>query len=130
KPDEKGKACDLRKLDLELPWPNRNSAVPNNVHYRMDEEEVCNPRLTSLFPEEWYGRGKVKVYPNPTYDKLRIEGIGSGKATIYNAGGGIEGIYRITGVMEIDVTSFASGVYMIRFESEGNSPVVKRWVKI
>ncbi|MBK8080997.1 MAG: T9SS type A sorting domain-containing protein [Saprospiraceae bacterium] len=129
-PDEKGKACDLRKLDLQLPWPNSNSAVPNNVHYRMDEEEVCNPRLTSLFPEEWYGSNGVKLYPNPTSDKLTIEGIEKGLAHICNVSGKVVAVYQIAGTTEIDVTSFVSGVYIIRFENGANQPILKRWVKI
>jgi hypothetical protein len=129
-PDEKDKACDLRKLDLQLPWPNRNSAVPNNVHYRMDEEEVCNPRLTSLFPEEWYGSKGMRVYPNPTSDKLTIEGMEKGLAHICNVTGKVEAVFQIAGITEIDVTSFVSGVYIIRFENGANQSILKRWVKI
>jgi hypothetical protein len=130
KPDEKGKACDLRKLDLQLPWPNSNSAVPNNVHYRMDEAEVCNPRLTSLFPEEWYGSKGVKLYPNPTSDKLTIEGMEKGLAHICNVSGNVVGEYHIKGKTEIDVSSLTSGVYIIRVNNKIDPTVVKRFVKL
>ncbi|MBK8080999.1 MAG: T9SS type A sorting domain-containing protein [Saprospiraceae bacterium] len=114
-PDEKGKACDLRKLDLQLPWPNRNSAVPNNVHYRMDEEEVCNPRLSSLFPEEWYGSKRVKLYPNPAMDRLTIEGIeGQGQVSFYNLTGQLmKKILTLNG-QSLDISDLHQGVYILK----------------
>lgn len=71
-PDEKGTACGLEKMALTLPYPNSNSAIPNNPHYRMDEAEVCNPRITSIFPVSWY-RNNVLIYPNPSSDLITIE---------------------------------------------------------
>jgi hypothetical protein len=120
KPDEKGKSCDLRKLDLQLPWPNRNSAVPNNVHYRMDEDEVCNPRLTSLFPEEWYGRKGVKVYPNPASDKLNIQGEGIHTIEMYSTSGIKVKTLTTQKQAEIDISDLPPGMYILQVYDRQN----------
>ncbi|MBK8623641.1 MAG: T9SS type A sorting domain-containing protein [Saprospiraceae bacterium] len=130
-PDEKGAGCGLKKMDLELPWPNSNSAVPNMVHYRMDEEEICDRSLTSLFPEEWYQSKKVKIYPNPAYDRLHIEAEGDVTINMINIAG--ETVVR-TSVIDkssIDISTLPAGVYFVRIEGPAYlHPQVNKLIKL
>jgi hypothetical protein len=130
-PDEKGPACGLKKMDLELPWPNDNGAVCNMVHYRMDEEEICDRSLTSLFPEEWYLSKKVKIYPNPAYDRLYIEAEGDVTINMINIAG--ETVLR-TSVIDknsIDISTLPAGVYFVRIEgADYTHPQVNKLIKL
>ncbi len=125
KPDEKGKACGLEKLGLTLPWPNSNSAIPNMVHYRMDEAEVCNPRISSLFPISWY-KSRPRIYPNPASDHITIESSTSCSVDIYHITGQQVLSTQVVPSGQIDISGLKDGVYIVKCKgTDGTSAVTK-----
>ncbi|KAA1245068.1 T9SS type A sorting domain-containing protein [Aquimarina sp. RZ0] len=74
---------------------------------------------------------KIKIYPNPTYSQLNIDIADSNfdEITMFSSKGEI--VKRIDSKMHslsIDVSEFASGIYFVRFVSEGLA-VTKRFIK-
>lgn len=64
---------------------------------------------------------QIKLYPNPTFDYFRLQGLESGlqyQLTIYNVNGKIVMSKGITENQQIDITSFASGVYYCQLQSK------------
>jgi hypothetical protein len=97
----------------------------------MDEEEICDRSLTSLFPEEWYQSKKVKIYPNPAYDRLYIEAEGDVTINMINIAG--ETVVR-TSVIDkssIDISTLPAGVYFVRIEGPAYlHPQVNKLIKL
>jgi hypothetical protein len=126
-PDEKGKACGLQKLGLRLPFPNSNSSIPNMVHYRMDEDAVCDPKISSIFPTSWYVSDQMVIYPNPTSGVLTIQSQGLTGIEVMDIYGKV--VLRRTvsqPVEETDITALPSGIYLVRgYESGGTIHISK-----
>ena len=129
-PDEKGTACGLEKMALTLPYPNSNSAIPNNPHYRMDEAEVCNPRITSIFPVSWY-RNNVLIYPNPSSDYISIETSQLCQIEMYDIAGHkvltTGNSYENT--THVDIADLKNGLYFVKCTTASGVTSVQKFVK-
>ncbi len=73
KPDEKGLACDFEMRGIVFPQFISTGSFPNFPRYRVDEDEVCDPTITSLFGDDIFYRRDLDVYPNPVRDNLTIQ---------------------------------------------------------
>ena len=71
----------------------------------------------------------IRVYPNPTSNRIFIQSNTEVKSSIYNISGKKMGVYYSN---EIDMSSFNNGIYIIDIESEDLSTnktfkVIKQW---
>ena len=68
---------------------------------------------------EHEGTAAVAVYPNPTTDLVRIEGIESAEVQVCNALGQL--VKTVRDANEINVAGLPEGVYLLRIaDAEGN----------
>lgn len=72
-PNEKGQACDFVQQGIRLPFVSASATMPNFPRFRVDEEEKCDPTITSVFGDDIYWRRDLIAYPNPVRDKLSVE---------------------------------------------------------
>jgi hypothetical protein len=126
-PDEKGKSCGLQKLGLRLPFPNSNSSIPNMVHYRMDEDAVCDPKISSIFPTSWYVSDQMLVYPNPTSGLLSIQSKGLTGIEVMDIYGKVLMSHNVTQtVQNADISALPAGLYLVRgYEASGATHISK-----
>jgi hypothetical protein len=78
------------------------------------------------FPQE---EVEFKIMPNPATDKVQIQhtDIIDQMITIYNvAGKELRRIRTVGDLTQIDVTTLRAGTYLVRLESKGLEPLVKR----
>ena len=92
-------------------------------------EPDTNATVLRTFTEN--SLNNIKLYPNPARTQLNIE-IAHGKfeeITIFSSNGAIvKQIQPDNAITQIDVSEFASGMYFVRFVSEGLA-VTKRFIK-
>ena len=67
----------------------------------------------------------VDVYPNPTTNKLTIEGVSSGTYTLNNVLGEVVGQGILNGVKSIQLGTLPKGVYNLTINSDGLSQIEK-----
>jgi hypothetical protein len=137
KPNELGKACDFEQNSIRLQYPT-GGTLPNFPRFRVDEEEKCDPTISTMFGETVYYRRDLVVYPNPSSGLFTIkipEGIGRANLVVTNINGQI--IYKKeihhSIIEEIDITNSASGRYNIDVYSVENEERVfwgKQVIKI
>jgi hypothetical protein len=72
KPDELGKDCDFVQNAIKLPNATPGT-LPNFPRYRVDEEEKCNPGLSSVMGDQVLYRQPLKVYPNPSHGQYMVQ---------------------------------------------------------
>ena len=65
KPNEKGEACDFVQQGIKLPAASSVGTLPNFPRFRVDEEDKCDPTITSVFGDNIYWRRDLVTYPNP-----------------------------------------------------------------
>jgi hypothetical protein len=127
-PDEKGKACGLEKMAVTLPFPNSNSALPNMPHYRMDETQVCDPTITSLFPISWY-RHQTRLYPNPVGDYLDVEISEPATLMFYDITGQIQMSTGLATSGRVDISALGRGIYVVRCVSKDGQKSIHKLIK-
>ena len=67
---------------------------------------------------------KILLYPNPTNDKLFVEGLTNFDATIFDLTG--KKVLEIVNAnRSIDMSELKPGIYMLHLTSEGNTYVKK-----
>jgi len=72
KPDELGTDCDFVQNAIKLPNSN-GGGLPNFPRFRVDEDEKCDPTISSVFGQAVYYRRDLKAFPNPTSGPLTLE---------------------------------------------------------
>ncbi len=72
KPDELGTDCDFVQNGIKLPNSN-GGGLPNFPRFRVDEDEKCDPTISSVFGNEVFYRRELKAFPNPTSGPLTLE---------------------------------------------------------
>ncbi len=117
KPDELGTDCDFVQNGIKFQYPN-GGTLPNFPRFRVDEEDKCDPTITSMFGETVYYRRDLEVYPNPSTGLFNLkipEGIGRANLVVTNINGQIIYNKEINhSIIEgIDISNFASGRYNI-----------------
>ena len=125
-PNEKGIACDLVQQGVKLPYPI--ASMPNFPRFRVDEDDKCDPTITSIFGDDVYYRRDMAVYPNPVRDILTVE-IPEGKKgrlVVFDMMGRM--VYddkcpddKCRGLIQVDLSQLAVGTYSVEFVPEDNS---------
>ena len=114
-PDAKGKDCDFRQHSIQLPHFNQPGSFPNFPHFRVNEDQVCDPTITSVFGVPVVVDEVVSLFPNPATDHITIESeYPMDKITIKNMTG--SAVYSTTSRstrVEVDVSTLASGLYFV-----------------
>ena len=134
KPDEKGVACDFEQQGVALPHTSSVANFPNFPNFRIDEVEVCDPTITSVFNQPVIISKNISLYPNPVSDDLRIE-ISNDLEIRFVEVHTLDG--RIIDRISIDITSHTydmsdlqAGVYVLKFYLEGGGILTKKVVKM
>lgn len=118
-PDQKGVGCHFRQHSISLPFNNDIVSIPHFPNFRIDEDDVCDPTITSVFGFPVV-IDDLEVYPNPARDRISIDGndhMGSSYALINQTG------HQVTaGVIQadhsIDVSSLLPGLYFLKVTSD------------
>ena len=133
KPDDKGLDCDFRQKGLELPWISTLGNFPNYPRFRLDDEEKCDPAITTMFGTPVFYQKDLEVYPNPSHDIVSInlpEGK-KGRLFVHNLSGELLFTERVDATTKIlDVSKFNSGIYFLEFVPEQNRDLYVYSVKI
>jgi hypothetical protein len=123
KPDELGTACDFVQNGIVLPHAH-GSGLPNFPRFRVDEDEKCDPAISSVFGAPVYYRRPLEVFPNPSRGHFQVvlpEGFGRGRLSVLAPSGqrllsrqvGPDG-----GTEAIDLSGLPSGTYFIELHPE------------
>lgn len=126
KPDEKGTACDFVQNGIKFLYPN-GGTLPNFPRYRVDEEEKCDPTITSIFGDAVFYRKKLDVYPNPSYGIYQLKfpaEFQSGNLVVSDVFGKIvynEQIEFNPVTMELNLTHLPAASYNIDVYPENNN---------
>lgn len=136
------KLVDEVKYESESPWPTCAYETGNTL-------ELITPELDNSLPESWNCINEngspnavnssglyienvtyslLKIFPNPVKNSLYISGDSSSyNIKIYSLLGQL--VMAASNVDEVDVSSFAKGVYLIKISNE-NSTTTKRFIKL
>ncbi len=132
KPNEKGQACDFVQHGITLPHISSLGNMPNFPRFRVDEEDKCDPTITSIFGDQVYYRRDLSVYPNPIIDFVNIEipDNQSGKLFLFDLNGQL--IWKGSGlrseIRQLDFSFLESGMYNLEFIPDKN-PERLIWTK-
>lgn len=130
-PDEGGLACQLEPMAYTLPFPNSNSAVPNNPHYRMGTGSVCTPRQTNTVDNIVHYN--ITIHPNPTSYYINVDGASDGSLfLVYDLSGRL--ILK-TGLssdhQKVDLSELEPSIYIAQVrDGEGNVIHTQRIAKL
>jgi len=116
KPDEKGVGCDFVQRGISLPYTSGVGSLPNFPNFRIDEDEYCDPTLTSTQGIGFSSDKSVYAYPNPADDIMHIENIkrsSFASLSIYTAAG-IKTFETAELISQIDLSTFPSGIYILK----------------
>ncbi len=124
-PDKLGTDCDFVQGAINL--PNSNSGgLPNFPRFRVDEEEKCDPTISSVFGQAVYYRRDLKAYPNPTSGPLTLEipeDFTTGTLEIVDIRAGTVHRQKLDHPQEqfaLDIGQLPAGVYHIELYPEDN----------
>ena len=123
KPDEKGLACDFEMRGIVFPQFISTGSFPNFPRYRIDEDEVCDPTITSLFGDDIFYRRDLDVYPNPVRDNLTIQFPEGHRGHVYIID--MQGQIVWSGdnnnpKTQLDVSFLSSGTYSVEYIPDDN----------
>ena len=126
KPNELGIACDFVQNGVNLPQLSNFGGMPNFPRFRVDEEDKCDPTLTSVFGDAVYYRRDLTVYPSPSDGRYTIEvpdDFRSGTLSVINLDGQVVETKEIsdgTISVAVDITRYPSGYYHVELYPEEN----------
>ena len=126
KPNEKGSACDFVQRGIQLPHTSSLANMPNFPRFRVDDDEKCDPTITSVFGAGVIYRRDLRIYPNPSFGDVFIE-IPDGQdgfISVYDLNGKqIMEPIEVNGVMEkqIGFSHLPDGSYFVEFVSKDPS---------
>lgn len=129
-PNEKGKNCDFQQHAFKLAAYNDHSSIPNFPHFRIDEEEICDPTITWI-PDVFLEKEseKILICPNPASDQVQFHLMLSdgeqGNFKLLGSQGAVyldKQIHKNTPKISFDVSGLTPGIYFAVFtSSEGNT---------
>ncbi len=123
KPNEKGIDCDFVQQGIKLPRISATGSFPNFPRFRVDEEEKCDPSITSIAGEAVWWRRDLSVYPSPASEYVTVE-LPEGKhGKLYILDMQGQMVYNQAEVLydeRIDISDLASGTYSVEFIPEQN----------
>ena len=128
-PNEKGIACDFVQRGIQLPFTSSLANMPNFPRFRVDEEDKCDPTITSVFGDDVYYRRDMTVYPNPVRDMLTVEipegdfNYLEGRIVVFDMQGqlvwsGDGGGYQDK--VQVDLSGLVVGTYSVEFIPDDN----------
>ncbi len=125
KPNEKGTACDFVQQGIKLPHFAASASLPHFPNFRIDDDAVCDPTITSIFGDQVYYRKDLEIYPNPVVDYVTVRLAENSKGTIivYDMQGNMVLTEELSGQIDdikIDLSMIASGTYSVEFLPEDN----------
>ena len=110
--------CDDSNALIYPDAPEILDGIDNNCNKLIDEGLTINETILN----------SIKIYPNPTVDILFVEYSGYDEVTfeLINIGGQILWLDDIvTSFVEIDVSKFASGIYLLKIKTPDGDAMVK-----
>lgn len=129
-PDKKGLACDFRQDDIKLPWWNARWSFPNYPNFRIDEDQLCDPTITSVFGLPVEVVYKPRLSPNPTAD-ITISNYPLQQYQIYDVAGQLHRQYSDSrATEEIDLTGLPSGLYIVKMQKENGTWWTEKVVRL
>lgn len=138
-PNRRGKACNLVQQAISFPQFTSTGTFPNMPRFRVDEEEKCDPSITSFLGEEVYYRRDLAIFPNPVQDQLTITipERQQGQVVVYDIEGNLlRGPIVVDKQQEtlmLELSTLASGTYIVEYVSDDRSERLvynQRFVKI
>ena len=126
KPNELGEACEFVQNGVTLPQQSHFGNMPNFPRFRVDEEEKCDPTLTSIFGDAVYYRRDLTVYPSPSDGRYTIEvpeRFGSGTLSVLNLDGQVVETKQVSSgtlSVAVDITRYPSGYYHVELYPDEN----------
>ena len=133
-PDEKGKDCDFRQHSIKLPHLNETSSFPNFPHFRIDEEDVCDPTITSVFGLPVESESQIVVFPNPTSGlvTLKLPETRPIRYSVSTVTGNVilTSDSNVDSEISIDLTLQPSGLYFIELVFGDGSRNVEKVVRL
>lgn len=128
-PDEKGKACDFRQHSIKLPHLNQPGSFPNFPHFRIDEEDICDPTITSVFGVPIETVSGMEAYPNPTSGTVTatLPEVVDGWITVKDVAGQVmmrQEVDNSEGI-QLDLSDYEAGIYLLEVYSDDG----RRWVE-
>jgi len=125
-PNEKGKDCDFVQRGIQLPYTSSLGNMPNFPRFRVDDDEKCDPTITSVFGQEVFYREDLKVYPNPVQANLsvKVPENQKGKLIIFDMQGQAvyqQEIEQTTIILNIELAFLTSGNYNVEFIPDRNT---------
>jgi hypothetical protein len=135
-PDSLGQACDVQQHSLFLNCYNAYT-TPNHYNYFLGAEQgsVCDTILTASAPSSLGRAGGGLVNPNPANTsfyfnyQLKEHAI----LQVYNSSGAIvhtQTLYSWFGYVEIDCSTWASGVYHLQVLTHHSREMLKQETKL
>lgn len=123
KPNKKGVACNLEQQGVVLPEVSAVGSFPNFPRFRVDEEEKCDPSISSIFGELVFYNRELKVIPNPATNLItvKIPEDNIGDVFILDMAGKL--VYHQKGFCDgalLDVSFLSGGVYTLEFVPDDN----------
>jgi|GEM_PF-388526 len=124
-PDAKGQDCDFVQQGIRLPHVSATASMPNFPRYRVDEEDKCDPTITSIFGDDIYWRRDLVAYPNPMVDQLTVELPDGEKGRLYVFDSAGQLLWQsketyIGSEVQLDMSGYATGTYSVEFVPEEN----------
>jgi len=123
-PNEKGQDCNFVQRGVKLPFTSARSTLPNFPRFRVDEEDKCDPTITSIFGDQVYYRKDLMAYPNPATNFINIEipDNHSGQIFIFNMFGQLVYSQQTNGDYDfkIDLNFLNQGTYNVEFIPDNN----------
>jgi len=132
KPNEEGVACEFVQQAIEMPELTTRANIPNFPNFRIDEEEYCDPTITSLFGLPIQNTNKLGLTPNPAYDSIKLE-IPENKKILtgylIDSFGQTINSKMLKGE-QLDISNLHSGIYILHITLDGGKVLTERFVKI
>ena len=123
KPDEKGIACDFVNGGIGLPFHSASGSFPNFPRFRVDEEEKCDPSISTFAGEEIFWRRDLSVYPIPAIDYITVvvpDQLVGDVFILDMQGQFIRHISDVRDDLELDVSGLVAGMYSVEFVPRDN----------
>jgi hypothetical protein len=129
-PDELGTACNFVQNGLQLPQNAGSANLPLFPRFRVDEEEKCDPSITSVFGQSVFYRRDLQVYPNPSNGRYIVEApetFRSGWLAVISPNGSIIDQQKVASgarPVTVDITNHPAGLYHIELYPKGRQDKV------
>jgi hypothetical protein len=98
----------------------------NAAYYFIDKVSITGPLLN----RDNYSSSRLKAYPNPVSNFLKIDSQNHGFMTLHNALGAKLNDFRIQhGTNSLDLSTLAAGVYYAKFHFKGEENMTRKIIK-